>query len=117
MLSFSIRRLISAVLVLFSISVLVFLIFFATPGVDPAAQATNARTVVPTHYEGWSHFRTPRSEIDSTFRGGRQGRRAALSGGGAAARTRGLAGALGYSRGRRPRELVLVSFYVPWLFL
>ena len=38
-------------------------------GVDPAAQATNARTVVPTHYEGWSHFRTPRSEIDSTFRG------------------------------------------------
>ena len=38
-------------------------------GVDPAAQATNARTVVPTHYEGWSHFRSPRSEIDSTFRG------------------------------------------------
>ena len=38
MLAFSIRRLISAVLVLFSISVLVFLIFFATPGVDPAAR-------------------------------------------------------------------------------
>src|ERR1019366_1508109 len=38
MLAFSIRRLISAVLVLFSISVMVFLIFFATPGVNPAAR-------------------------------------------------------------------------------
>jgi peptide/nickel transport system permease protein len=36
--SFIIRRLISAVLVLFAISVMVFLIFFATPGVDPAAR-------------------------------------------------------------------------------
>jgi L-ascorbate metabolism protein UlaG (beta-lactamase superfamily) len=32
-----------------------------------AAQALNARTVVPIHFEGWSHFRTPRSEIESTF--------------------------------------------------
>lgn len=38
MLRFVARRLVSTVLVLFSISVLVFLIFFATPGVDPAAR-------------------------------------------------------------------------------
>jgi peptide/nickel transport system permease protein len=37
--SFIARRLVSAVLVLFSISVMVFLIFFATPGVDPAARS------------------------------------------------------------------------------
>jgi peptide/nickel transport system permease protein len=38
MLRFAARRLVSMVLVLFSISVLVFLIFFATPGVDPSAR-------------------------------------------------------------------------------
>jgi peptide/nickel transport system permease protein len=38
MLRFVIRRFISMIFVLFSISVLVFLIFFATPGVDPAAR-------------------------------------------------------------------------------
>jgi len=38
MLLFVTRRLGAAVLVLFAISVLVFLIFFATPGVDPAAR-------------------------------------------------------------------------------
>jgi peptide/nickel transport system permease protein len=38
MLLFALRRLISAVLVMFAISVMVFLIFFATPGVDPAAR-------------------------------------------------------------------------------
>jgi peptide/nickel transport system permease protein len=38
MLRFAAHRLVSMVLVLFSISVLVFLIFFATPGVDPAAR-------------------------------------------------------------------------------
>ena len=38
MLSFSLRRILSAVLVLFAISIAVFLIFFATPGVDPAAR-------------------------------------------------------------------------------
>jgi len=38
MLLFAARKLISTVFVLFSISVLVFLIFFATPGVDPAAR-------------------------------------------------------------------------------
>jgi len=36
--AFIIRRLIGLVLVLFAITVLVFLIFFATPGVDPARQ-------------------------------------------------------------------------------
>jgi peptide/nickel transport system permease protein len=36
--AFALRRLAAAVLVLFAISVLVFLIFFATPGVDPAAR-------------------------------------------------------------------------------
>lgn len=38
MLRFISKRLASAVLVMFTISVLVFLIFFATPGVDPAAR-------------------------------------------------------------------------------
>jgi peptide/nickel transport system permease protein len=38
MLRFIFRRLASAVVVLFTISVMVFLIFFATPGVDPAAR-------------------------------------------------------------------------------
>src|SRR2546421_8292499 len=38
MVLFALRRMTSAVLVLFAISVLVFLIFFATPGVDPAAR-------------------------------------------------------------------------------
>jgi peptide/nickel transport system permease protein len=38
MLSFALKRFASALLVMFSISVLVFLIFFATPGVDPAAR-------------------------------------------------------------------------------
>jgi peptide/nickel transport system permease protein len=38
MLLFFARRLVSMVFVMFSISVLVFLIFFATPGVDPAAR-------------------------------------------------------------------------------
>jgi peptide/nickel transport system permease protein len=38
MLRFFARRLVSMILVMFSISVLVFLIFFATPGVDPAAR-------------------------------------------------------------------------------
>jgi peptide/nickel transport system permease protein len=38
MLRFAARRLVSMVLVLLSISVLVFLIFFSTPGVDPAAR-------------------------------------------------------------------------------
>ncbi len=38
MLWFAVRRITSAILVMFSISVLVFLIFFATPGVDPAAR-------------------------------------------------------------------------------
>ncbi|HVB70700.1 MAG TPA: ABC transporter permease [Acidimicrobiales bacterium] len=35
---FIVRRFVAAVLVMFAISVLVFLIFFATPGVDPAAR-------------------------------------------------------------------------------
>jgi peptide/nickel transport system permease protein len=38
MLLFAVRRFGAAILVLFAISVLVFLIFFATPGVDPAAR-------------------------------------------------------------------------------
>jgi peptide/nickel transport system permease protein len=36
--AFVIRRLIATVLVMFALSVLVFLIFYATPGVDPAAR-------------------------------------------------------------------------------
>jgi len=38
MLSFALRRMVAAVLVLVAISIMVFLIFFATPGVDPAAR-------------------------------------------------------------------------------
>src|ERR1700674_6076026 len=38
MLRFAVRRLLSTLFVLFSISVMTFLIFFATPGVDPAAR-------------------------------------------------------------------------------
>jgi peptide/nickel transport system permease protein len=38
MLRFALKRAVAAVLVLFAISVLVFLIFFATPGADPAAR-------------------------------------------------------------------------------
>ena len=38
MVAFAIRRIISTVLVMFALSVLVFAIFFATPGVDPAAR-------------------------------------------------------------------------------
>ena len=38
MIAFVIRRLVATVLVMFALSVLVFLIFFATPGVDPAAR-------------------------------------------------------------------------------
>jgi L-ascorbate metabolism protein UlaG (beta-lactamase superfamily) len=32
-----------------------------------AAKTLRATTVVPIHFEGWSHMRTPRSEIDATF--------------------------------------------------
>ncbi len=38
MLAFTIRRLVGLVAVMFALSVLVFLIFFATPGIDPARQ-------------------------------------------------------------------------------
>ena len=48
MLRFAARRLVSMVFVLFSISVLTFLIFFATPGVDPAARIAGAATCVAT---------------------------------------------------------------------
>jgi peptide/nickel transport system permease protein len=46
MVAFLIRRLISTVLVMFAISVLTYLIFFATPGVDPAARIAG-RTADP----------------------------------------------------------------------
>jgi L-ascorbate metabolism protein UlaG (beta-lactamase superfamily) len=32
-----------------------------------AAETLRARTVVPIHFDGWTHFRTPRQEIESTF--------------------------------------------------
>ena len=38
MIAFTLRRLGSAILVMIALSVLVFLIFFATPGIDPARQ-------------------------------------------------------------------------------
>ena len=38
MVAFIVRRLVSSLLVMFAISVLTYLIFFATPGVDPAAR-------------------------------------------------------------------------------
>jgi len=38
MIAFAIRRFAATVLVMFGLSVIVFLIFFATPGIDPARQ-------------------------------------------------------------------------------
>ena len=38
MVAFIVRRIIGLVVVLFAITVLVFLIFFATPGIDPSAR-------------------------------------------------------------------------------
>lgn len=32
-----------------------------------AAQALDARRVIPIHYEGWSHFREPRGKIERAF--------------------------------------------------
>ena len=45
MLRFAVRRLLSMILVLFAISVMTFLIFFATPGVDPAARIDDIRVL------------------------------------------------------------------------
>jgi peptide/nickel transport system permease protein len=47
MVRFILKRLAATVLVLFAISVLVFLIFFATPGVDPAARIAAAAPARP----------------------------------------------------------------------
>jgi peptide/nickel transport system permease protein len=57
MLAFCVRRLISMFFVLFAISVLTYLIFFATPGVDPAARiagrnATPATLAIVKHEFG-----------------------------------------------------------------
>jgi peptide/nickel transport system permease protein len=38
MIAFALRRIASMIVVLFALSVIVFLIFFATPGIDPARQ-------------------------------------------------------------------------------
>jgi L-ascorbate metabolism protein UlaG (beta-lactamase superfamily) len=35
-----------------------------------AATTLKARAVVPVHFEGWSHFQTPRPAIESTFAAG-----------------------------------------------
>ena len=52
----------------FAVSGLARYTFNAAGGLRAAA-AVRARTVVPIHFDGWSHFCTPRSEIDSTFAG------------------------------------------------
>ena len=54
MLAFVVRRLIGMVVVLFVISVLVFLIFFATPGVDPSARLAG-RNPSPTTVAAVKH--------------------------------------------------------------
>jgi peptide/nickel transport system permease protein len=54
MLAFVIRRLIGLVVVLFLISVLVFLIFFATPGIDPSARLAG-RNPSPTTVAAVKH--------------------------------------------------------------
>ena len=56
MLRFLARRLIAMVLVMFSISVLVFLIFFATPGVDPAARIAGRNADQETLRAVWKDF-------------------------------------------------------------
>lgn len=38
----------------------------ATDGVR-AARVLNARTYIPIHYDGWAHFREPKTEIDKRF--------------------------------------------------
>src|SRR5919205_3492756 len=55
MLAFTVRRLIGLIAVMFALSVLVFLIFFATPGVDPARQMAgrnpNPQTIANIKHE------------------------------------------------------------------
>jgi peptide/nickel transport system permease protein len=53
-LAFAVRRLIGLVAVMFALSVLVFLIFFATPGVDPARQMAG-RNPNPTTIRNIKH--------------------------------------------------------------
>src|SRR6266704_3092187 len=63
MATFIIRRLLWMALVLFAISVLVFLIFFATPGVDPARQMAgrnpSAETIKNIKHEFWLNRSLP----------------------------------------------------------
>jgi L-ascorbate metabolism protein UlaG (beta-lactamase superfamily) len=40
-----------------------------------AARALGARTVVPIHYDGWTHFREPREEAERAFRSAGLGER------------------------------------------
>ena len=55
------------------------LTFTATEGVE-AAKAFGRATIVPLHYEGWSHFREHRPEIVRAFHGaGMEGRLAWLA--------------------------------------
>ncbi|HEY6606387.1 MAG TPA: ABC transporter permease [Gaiellaceae bacterium] len=54
MLAFIVRRLIGLVVVLFAITVLVFLIFFATPGIDPSARLAG-RNPSPTTVAAVKH--------------------------------------------------------------
>ena len=48
MVAFAVRRLVGLVAVMFALSVLVFLIFFATPGVDPARQMAGRNPTAAT---------------------------------------------------------------------
>ena len=54
MLAFIVRRIIGLVVVLFAITVLVFLIFFATPGIDPSARLAG-RNPSPTTVAAVKH--------------------------------------------------------------
>ena len=57
MLRFLVRRLVPMVFVMFGISVLVFLIFFATPGVDPAARIAGRNAIAGDARRGAAGFR------------------------------------------------------------
>src|SRR3979409_1209787 len=56
MLAFAVRLFVSAFLVLFAISVMTFLIFFATPGVDPAARIAGRNADQQTLRAGRHHL-------------------------------------------------------------
>lgn len=61
MIAFALRRIASMIMVLFALSVIVFLIFFATPGIDPARQMAGRNATPETLAAIRSNFGLDRS--------------------------------------------------------